>query len=97
MHLTCTRCPLPIAHCPPYGAFWPASVAPRLVFSHATEGQGGHYHLNERPWSYWEELFARHGMAEDAALTARIQASIREGGCESAFRIDNTRVVLRQS
>lgn len=32
-----------------------------VLFSAAPPGQGGEHHLNERPYQYWRELFARHG------------------------------------
>jgi 2-polyprenyl-3-methyl-5-hydroxy-6-metoxy-1,4-benzoquinol methylase len=32
----------------------------RILFSAATPGQGGENHLNERPLSYWQRLFAAH-------------------------------------
>jgi hypothetical protein len=32
-----------------------------IFFSAAPPGQGGLGHVNERPYSYWRELFAKHG------------------------------------
>ena len=32
-----------------------------ILFSAAPIGQGGRYHFNERPISYWKEIFKRHG------------------------------------
>jgi SAM-dependent methyltransferase len=32
-----------------------------ILFSAAIPGQGGSFHLNERPWQYWRELFAARG------------------------------------
>ena len=37
------------------------AVAPLIVFSAAIPGQGGTNHVNERPPSYWRELFEAHG------------------------------------
>jgi SAM-dependent methyltransferase len=34
--------------------------APVVLFSAAPPGQGGEHHVNERPYEYWRELFARH-------------------------------------
>lgn len=34
-----------------------------IVFSAAQPGQGGTYHINEQPLSYWTELFIRKGYA----------------------------------
>ena len=70
-----------------------ASLAPALVFSHAPEGQGGHFHLNEQPWSYWARLFAQHGMREDPERTGALRAALPECGCTASFRIDNTHVL----
>jgi SAM-dependent methyltransferase len=39
----------------------------RVLFSAATRGQGGENHINERPLSYWQRLFANNDyMAFDA-------------------------------
>jgi SAM-dependent methyltransferase len=32
-----------------------------VLFSAAPPGQGGEYHINERPYEYWRGLFATHG------------------------------------
>jgi SAM-dependent methyltransferase len=32
-----------------------------ILFSAAIPGQGGLFHVNERPWQYWRELFAARG------------------------------------
>ena len=32
-----------------------------ILFSAAVPGQGGEYHVNERPWEYWRKLFADRG------------------------------------
>jgi SAM-dependent methyltransferase len=32
-----------------------------ILFSAAEPGQGGHYHVNERPLEFWRELFKRRG------------------------------------
>ncbi len=37
------------------------AVAPLILFSAAITGQGGTNHVNERPPSYWRELFEAHG------------------------------------
>jgi hypothetical protein len=33
---------------------------PMVLFSAAPPGQGGENHINERPYEYWQEHFARH-------------------------------------
>ena len=37
--------------------------ADRIVFSAAVRGQGGEFHVNEQPLSFWQDLFAAHGYA----------------------------------
>ena len=32
-----------------------------VLFSAAVPGQGGEYHVNEQPYTYWRDLFAAHG------------------------------------
>ena len=32
-----------------------------ILFSAAPPGQGGEFHVNEQPYDYWREKFARHG------------------------------------
>lgn len=32
-----------------------------ILFSAAPPGQGGEFHINEQPYDYWRERFARHG------------------------------------
>lgn len=38
-----------------------AAHADRILFSAAVKGQGGEFHVNEQPLSYWQALFAAHG------------------------------------
>ncbi len=33
----------------------------RVLFSAAVRGQGGEFHINEQPLSYWQRLFAERG------------------------------------
>lgn len=37
------------------------SAADRVLFSAAVVGQGGEFHINERPLSFWQGLFAERG------------------------------------
>jgi SAM-dependent methyltransferase len=43
-----------------------------ILFSAAVPGQGGKGHINERPLSYWRELFARRGYAAFDFVRPRI-------------------------
>lgn len=46
-------------------------LAPAVVFTAATPGQGGNDHVNEQPHSYWIEKFRARGFGLDAAATQR--------------------------
>jgi len=35
--------------------------ADRVLFSAAVPGQGGEFHINEKPLSFWQDLFAKQG------------------------------------
>ena len=35
--------------------------ADRILFSAAVKGQGGEFHVNEQPLSFWQDLFAKQG------------------------------------
>ncbi|PCJ07892.1 MAG: hypothetical protein COB16_09375 [Rhodobacteraceae bacterium] len=35
----------------------------RILFSAAVPGQGGEFHINEKPLSFWQDLFAKQGYA----------------------------------
>jgi len=37
--------------------------ADRVLFSAAVPGQGGEFHINEKPLSFWQDLFSKHGYA----------------------------------
>lgn len=37
--------------------------ADRVLFSAAVPGQGGEFHINEKPLSFWQDLFTKHGYA----------------------------------
>jgi glycosyltransferase involved in cell wall biosynthesis len=40
-----------------------------IFFTAAPPGQGGHEHINEQPFSFWEDLFAKEGYAVNTQLT----------------------------
>lgn len=46
------------------------SLAPTVVASAATPGQGGNEHLNEQPRSYWIDKFAARGFRFDEELSS---------------------------
>lgn len=53
-----------------------SELAPLVIFSAATPGQGGHGHINEQQHSYWIQRFGAHGLALDHRRTARLRAQM---------------------
>lgn len=49
------------------------SIADRILTSAAPPGQGGHYHVNCQPKSYWIEKFANCGYEYDEKIVGRIR------------------------
>lgn len=49
----------------------------RILASFAPPGQGGHYHVNCQPMSYWEKLFGDLGFVRNTQVEERVKASIR--------------------
>jgi len=54
-----------------------------VLFSAATPGQGGEFHVNEQPLAYWREKFGNHGYRCFDALR---QAIAGEAGVEPWYR-----------
>lgn len=48
-----------------------ASLAPVVVFTAATPGQGGNDHVNEQPHSYWIDKFGDRGFQHERVLSRR--------------------------
>jgi 2-polyprenyl-3-methyl-5-hydroxy-6-metoxy-1,4-benzoquinol methylase len=46
-----------------------------LVFTAAPPGQGGDYHVNEQPQSYWTKKLTAHGLRYDKDLTGRVSSA----------------------
>lgn len=72
-----------------------ASLAPALVFSAATPGQGGLDHRNEQPHSYWIEKLARRGLRLDRRLTDCWRDEWRRDGDVVWWYTDNLLVFRR--
>lgn len=51
---------------------WLCDLAPVVVFSAATPGQGGVGHVNEQPPAFWQERFAARGYRASSALREAI-------------------------
>jgi len=54
-----------------------ASFHSPVVWTAAPPGQAGHHHVNCKPFEYWRDLFANHGMRLDAEKTSNLQARWR--------------------
>jgi SAM-dependent methyltransferase len=50
-----------------------AKMAPKVVLTAATPGQGGTGHVNEQPNEYWIEKFRQRGFELDGPLTTRFR------------------------
>lgn len=51
-------------------------MSDRLLISAAPPGQGGHYHVNCRPMTYWDEKFSDLGYRPDAGVVMGIKERI---------------------
>ncbi len=52
-------------------------MSSRILASFAPPGQGGHYHVNCQPMSYWEKLFGVFGFVRDASVEECVKTRIR--------------------
>jgi SAM-dependent methyltransferase len=68
-------------------------LAPLVVFSAATPGQGGIGHINEQPPEYWERRFRERGYEFLPEPTGRLLAVLDEHGTD--FWLFNSRVFAR--
>ncbi|WP_426420540.1 methyltransferase domain-containing protein [Bradyrhizobium genosp. A] len=48
-----------------------------ILFSAATPGQGGENHINERPLSFWQAAFAKHGYSAFDIIRKRFGRDLR--------------------
>ena len=48
------------------------SASDRVLFSAAVVGQGGEFHINEQPLSFWQSLFADHGYTAFECLRPKL-------------------------
>jgi SAM-dependent methyltransferase len=70
-------------------------LAPQVVFSAATPGQGGIGHINEQPPEYWDRRFRERGYVPVPETTERVHAVLREAGVD--FWLYNARAFERAS
>ena len=52
------------------------NLSDTIVFTAAPPGQGGHYHINERPYGFWIELFKNKRFELDRELTEVIKGEL---------------------
>jgi hypothetical protein len=62
-----------------------AGLAPVVVFTAATPGQGGIGHVNEQPHEYWHERFAVAGHRVDHAASARLREALDRRGTHAGW------------
>lgn len=48
--------------------------ADRVLFSAAVTGQGGEFHINEQPLSFWQDLFAERGYSAFDCVRPRLRS-----------------------
>jgi SAM-dependent methyltransferase len=75
------------------------TLAPVIVFTAATPGQGGTSHVNEQPHKYWEEKFRRRRFVLNRELTSRWQEQWMASGSVAEWYWRNLMVfnAIRQS
>lgn len=64
-----------------------------ILFSGATPGQGGNNHVNEQPFEYWIDLFAKYGASFSKGITLYLRESIKEY-CEICWWIEKNITVF---
>lgn len=69
------------------------NLAPVVLFSAATPGQGGTDHINEKPLSYWVELFREH----DYKLVDMIRPAIKDDDSIPIWYRNNIVVFIRET
>jgi len=72
-----------------------AKLAPTVVFSAATPGQGGTGHVNEQPPGYWHERLASAGQRHDPDASERLRAAFASEGVEGVWLLENVNVYRR--
>jgi SAM-dependent methyltransferase len=60
-------------------------LAPIVIMSAATPGQGGRDHVNEQPHSYWKDKFKRRGYSFDEAASADLAERWRSAGAADFY------------
>ena len=55
-----------------------ARLSDNIVFTAATPGQGGHFHINEQPRGFWVSLWSSNGYKYNGTLTELIKKDFKE-------------------
>jgi hypothetical protein len=63
-----------------------------IFFTAARPGQGGHYHVNEQPHSYWMEKFSRRGVELDQDLTTQCRSQLSQAINSVRWFVDNAMI-----
>lgn len=59
-----------------------SNMSDRILTSAAPPGQGGHYHVNCQPQSYWIEKFVKYGYKYDESVVKRIRTEWEPVKCK---------------
>jgi len=65
-----------------------------VAFSAATPGQGGHGHINEQPWEYWEKKFNKTGFEIYSGPNEKIRAHVKKRKAKFWY-VNNLRILKR--
>ncbi len=60
-------------------------LAPVVVISAATPGEGGHGHINEQPHLYWIEKFTQNGYRFDSGTSQRLAVEWQAAGAANWY------------
>lgn len=65
------------------------------VITHATPGQGGFNHVNERQFNYWQNIFSQYGFKASAIMTQEIRehSSMRGKMADHSYHFDGDEVI----
>lgn len=74
---------------PEYASMFVANLtnlADRILISAAPPGQGGHYHVNCRPFEYWKYLFGSFNFQYIYSITKQIKTALEPWGEKDGIR-----------
>ena len=61
------------------------SLSDKVVFTAATPGQGGHFHINEQPREFWVNIFKQRNYGYDAQTTEKVKNDMKKAGVLSWY------------